>query len=155
MKKLSILLMFLLCMPLLMAQNIDKVFNTLKDESNCTFQHIDSNTLQSMNGDLKSLLVDEFKIDEAKVLLFNSEDPKAIMNYNKHTGSLKKSKGFETLVQVDKDENKVLILGNLNDNNVIKEMLVFIENHSNKRIFVWVKGNMDLAKIDKMVQVNY
>ena len=152
MKKLSILLMFLLCMPLLMAQNIDKVFNSLKSEPNCIFFHLNSNTIGTMEEGQNKLLIEKLNIEEAKVLVFDQASQQTVKKYTNLTDKLKGKQDYETLVAVNDDDNKVLILGKMEDK-IATEVLLFVED-DHDIVFVWAKGKLNPEEINKAIQVH-
>ena len=152
MKKLPLLLLFLLCAPFLMAQNIDEVFNSLKSEPNCIFFNLNSNTIGTMEEGQNKLLIEKLNIEEAKILVFDEASQQTVKKYTKLTNQLKGKQDYETLVTVNDDDNKVLILGKMEDK-IATEVLLFVED-DNDIVFVWAKGKLNPEEINEAIQVH-
>lgn len=134
MKKLNLMLLFLLCTPLLYAQNFDKLVNKFKDEQGVSYQKLDKTTLPSS---VNSFL-GEGSIESVVILELEECSPKLLKKFDSAVRGLKVGKGYSTLVKENEEEECTHILTRSEGGKVTE--LIVLESEKDEGTLVWIKG---------------
>ena len=136
MKKLYILLLFVLCTPLLKAQNFTKLIDKYKGKPDVTVLNLDKKMLSSIGKD-----VQQYGIEEIQILSLDECDKSLIQAFNKDIEAIKPDGEYETLVKSVEEDEFAHILIKAKDH-VISEMVI-LSGEEDEGALVWLKGSLD------------
>lgn len=131
MRKLHLVLLFLLCTPLLYAQDFNKLIHKFKDAKDATYQVVEKDAIPNGVPELQ-------KISEVVILSLEKCDAKVKENFNKKIRTMKIKAPYQTLVKNDDKDEYTLILTKVADN-LLTEIVIFNDDEGDCN-FIWVKG---------------